>query len=177
MQKLKKLFISLVLALSLFLPFVAAAQTSNTNSNCEKFLKWFTIQYNDGSSSNAIEGLPVICDARTLVTKVIDLFFLFAGSVAVIFIMIGGFRYVTSGGNEEQSEAGRKTLTTSVIGLVIIILAATIVRIVVSTLGTGSTKTNQTPNPATQQNGNMGSPQAPAQGGQQPVTPPPDGTR
>ncbi len=176
MQKLKKLFISLALALSLFLPFVAAAQTSGVNSNCEKFLKWFTIQYNNGSSSNAIEGLPVICDARTLVTKVIDLFFLFAGSVAVIFIMIGGFRYVTSGGNEEQSEAGRKTLTTSVIGLVIIILAATIVRIVVGTLGTGGSKTNNSA-PATQQSGNTGSPQAPAQGGQQPVTPPADGTR
>jgi type IV secretory pathway VirB2 component (pilin) len=153
------------------------AQNQDVDPNCQRFLNWFTIEYNNKATSSAVEGLPVICNAQTLVTKVIDLFFLFAGSVAVIFIMIGGFRYVTSGGNEEQSEAGRKTLTTSVIGLVIIILAATIVRIVVSTLGTGSTKTNQTPNPATQQSGNTGSPQAPAQGGQQPVTPPPDGTR
>ena len=176
MHKLKKIFVSLVLASSIFLPFAAQAQSENISRNCQKFLQWFTIQYNNNATSSAVEGLPVICDARTLVTKVMDLFFLFAGSVAVIFIMLGGFRYVTSAGNEEQSEAGRKTLTTSVIGLVIIILAATIVRIVVSTLGTGGTKTNNSA-PATQQGGNTGSPQAPAQGSQQPVTPPAQGTR
>ncbi len=46
-----------------------------------------------------------------------------AGTVAAIFIVIGAFQYLTAYGSEEKSEAGKKTLTWAIIGLVVIILA------------------------------------------------------
>lgn len=57
-----------------------------------------------------------------------------AGLVAVFFIIIGGFRYITSAGNDEAAEAGKKTLTNAVIGLVIVIFSYVIVSVVASSL-------------------------------------------
>ncbi len=57
-----------------------------------------------------------------------------AGVVATVFIIIGGYQYITAAGNEEQSEKGKKTLVNAVIGLVIIVLAMTIITIITNTL-------------------------------------------
>ena len=57
-----------------------------------------------------------------------------AGLVAVLFIIIGGFQYITSRGNEEQAETGKKTLTNAIIGLVIVICAYVIVVVVINAL-------------------------------------------
>ncbi len=41
--------------------------------------------------------------------------------IAVILILIGGFRWMTAGGNEEKVESAKKTLYAALIGLVIIL--------------------------------------------------------
>ena len=56
------------------------------------------------------------------------------GLLAVLFIIIGGFQYVTSAGNDEQAEAGKKTLTNAIIGLAIVILSYVIVVVVINAL-------------------------------------------
>ncbi|MDP3971069.1 MAG: pilin [bacterium] len=43
--------------------------------------------------------------------------------VAVIMILIGGFRWMTAGGNEEKVESAKKLLIAALIGLVIILAA------------------------------------------------------
>jgi glucose uptake protein GlcU len=53
-----------------------------------------------------------------------------AGVIALIFIVLGGYRYVTSAGNEEQAEHAKHTITNAVIGLVVIILAYAILKVV-----------------------------------------------
>src|ERR1051326_9483449 len=60
------------------------------------------------------------------------LLLLVAGAVAVLFVIIGGYQYMTSGGNEESAEKGRKTVTNAIIGVVIIILSYVIVNAVVN---------------------------------------------
>ena len=42
---------------------------------------------------------------------------------AVIMIIIGGFRYVASAGNEDQAEIAKETITKAIIGLAVVILA------------------------------------------------------
>ncbi len=54
-----------------------------------------------------------------------------AGLTAMLFIMLGGFRYITSRGDDEAAESGKKTLTNAVIGLVIVILSYVIVVVVI----------------------------------------------
>ncbi len=74
-----------------------------------------------------------------LILKIINLLLGVAAIIAVFFIVVGGYRYIFSNGNDEQAQAGRKTLTNAVIGLVIIILAYAIVTIVNNTVAGGST--------------------------------------
>ena len=54
-----------------------------------------------------------------------------AGTIAVIFIMIGGFKYIFSGISEDK-EAGKETIKNAIIGLVITGLAWIIVTTIVS---------------------------------------------
>ena len=78
------------------------------------------------------EGGPVSDDENVtdLLTRVINILLALAGLVAVIFLIVGGFRYITAGGNEEAAESGKKTITNAIIGIVVIILAFVIVRVV-----------------------------------------------
>ena len=48
-----------------------------------------------------------------------------------MFVIIGGYQYLTSAGNEESAEKGQKTITNAVIGLVVIILAWVIINVIV----------------------------------------------
>ncbi len=49
------------------------------------------------------------------------------GGIAVIFILIGAFWYITAFGNEEKAQKGKTTLLWAIIGLVVIILAQVII--------------------------------------------------
>ncbi len=70
---------------------------------------------------------------NTLLVRIINIILSVSASFAILFIVVGGFRYITSAGNEEVAGKGRQTLVNAVIGLVIVILAYTIVRIAVNT--------------------------------------------
>ena len=54
------------------------------------------------------------------------------GMVAVLMIVIGGIRYTTSGGNSAQTKSAKDTILYAVIGLVVAILAYTIVNFVLN---------------------------------------------
>ena len=69
-----------------------------------------------------------------IVSQVIEVLLEFAGIVAVIFIIYGGYVLMTSGGNEEGATKGKKILTYSLLGLVVIMLAYTIVVFVTNTV-------------------------------------------
>ncbi|HTL39342.1 MAG TPA: hypothetical protein VL306_00815 [Methylomirabilota bacterium] len=56
------------------------------------------------------------------------------GIIAILFVIIGGFQLITARGNEEQAEAGKKTLTNAIIGLVVVILSYVIVVVVINAL-------------------------------------------
>lgn len=68
-----------------------------------------------------------------LIRNIINLILMFAGLVAVLFLIIGGYQYIVSGANEELAEQGKKTIQNAIIGLVIIILSYTIVIVVFRT--------------------------------------------
>jgi hypothetical protein len=64
------------------------------------------------------------------IVKVIKLLLTLSGMISVLFLIIGGFWYMTSAGNEEQAEKGKNTITNFFLGLVIIILSYAVVTIV-----------------------------------------------
>lgn len=63
----------------------------------------------------------------TLITNVTNIALSVAGTVAGIFIVIGGFQYLTAYGDEAKATAGKTTLTWAIVGLVVVILSKVIV--------------------------------------------------
>lgn len=54
----------------------------------------------------------------------------FAGALAILFIVIGGVKMITSSGNPKQLESAKKTLTYAIIGLVVILLFSVILNLI-----------------------------------------------
>jgi hypothetical protein len=64
------------------------------------------------------------------IALVVNLFSIGVGVVAVIMIIIGGFKYITSGGDSGNVSGAKNTILYAVIGLVVVALAQFIVRFV-----------------------------------------------
>ena len=67
-----------------------------------------------------------------LIGDFLQIALLIVGMVAVVFIVVGGYRYIMAGGDEEAVGSAKKTITSSVIGLIIVLFSYAIVRIVVN---------------------------------------------
>lgn len=65
-----------------------------------------------------------------IAARIISILLTLAGMVAVIFVIIGGFYWMTARGNETQAANGRKTVINALIGLVIVVMSYLIVQIV-----------------------------------------------
>jgi hypothetical protein len=64
-----------------------------------------------------IKGLEWIF--QNIVTSILS----FAGIVLFILLIVGGFKYLTSGGNPESVASAQKTLTYAILGIVLIALS------------------------------------------------------
>jgi len=69
-----------------------------------------------------------------LIIYIIDILLAFAAILAVLFIIIGGYKYIFSGVSEKSAESGKKTLINAIIGLVIIILSYAIITVLSNTI-------------------------------------------
>jgi hypothetical protein len=68
----------------------------------------------------------------SIAREVINIFSIIVGIVAVIMIIVGGFRYVTSGGASDKVGGAKNTLIYAIIGLIIVALAQAIVHFVLN---------------------------------------------
>lgn len=75
---------------------------------------------------------------RALAKNFLNFFLGFLGFIAVIMIIYGGILYITAAGKQEKVDEGKKIITYSIIGIVIILLSFAIVNTVLGGLGTGS---------------------------------------
>lgn len=58
-----------------------------------------------------------------------------AGILAVIFILVGAFQYVTSTGDPSRAEAAKRTITLAVAGLILALSAYAIVNLISQRFG------------------------------------------
>lgn len=71
---------------------------------------------------------PLIAFEPTSVfAQVINTLLLWGGAIALLFIIIGGFRFIISMGNPEGVEKARHTVLYAILGLIIIFLSYIIV--------------------------------------------------
>ena len=64
--------------------------------------------------------------------NVINIFSVIVGIVAVVMIIVGGFKYITSSGDSSKVSSAKNTILYAIIGLVVVALAQIIVRFVLS---------------------------------------------
>ncbi|GEM_PF-2636396 len=150
-NKVQKFFLVaffVLMLLSVFVPGVSRAITAAEQKRCNDLAASLEIKVDETritdpdakkqNGGNLAEGLPDFCTANNLLQKVIYSAVIIAGSIAVLFIIVGGFWYLTSAGNEEQAEKGRKTAVNAILGLVLIVMSFAIIKIIVSLLTSGS---------------------------------------
>jgi hypothetical protein len=128
-QKLKTLLLSVSTLFVIAVPMLAGvAQAADPNPiDSEKCGSIFNFTDNNCPTDNGSK-------LSVFVKKLINVLSLLVGAVAVIMIIYGGFRYVTSGGSESSVSSAKNTILYAVIGLVIVALAQVIVHFVLNNL-------------------------------------------
>lgn len=89
--------------------------TSGSNDECTR--------PGEKSNSKSIEDL---------IAQIINVLTVIVGIVAVIMIIIGGFKYITSGGDSGAVSSAKNTVIYAIVGLIIVAFAQIIVRFVIN---------------------------------------------
>lgn len=133
-QKIKTLFLSLSALVFIGMPVLAPAVASAADDQIQK-----AVCYGANNliiSPNPNGSCPSDADqtnkVNNILTQIINIFSVIVGIIAVIMIIVGGFRYITSGGSSEKITAAKNTILYAIIGLVIVALAQIIVKFVLN---------------------------------------------
>ncbi len=122
-QRLKQFIVSLsivVLGVGAMTPALASAAASTTfkNNACGGLS-----EVGGSCSGGGKEISSVIKTILVVLSSII-------GAVAVIMVMLSGFRYITSGGDSQKVATAKSTLIYAIVGLVIVALSQLIVHFV-----------------------------------------------
>jgi hypothetical protein len=69
-----------------------------------------------------------------IIAAIVNIFTFVIGVVAVIMVMVAGYRYVTSGGDSSKVSGAKSTITYALIGIAVAALAQGIVRFVLKSI-------------------------------------------
>ena len=146
-QKLKLFFASVAMSivpmLAVALPVNAQAPPATTPPPASSATTDVTKSINDSICEGAEialggQGCTNDSAAATTVSKlikqIINIISVVVGVVAVIMIIIGGLRYITSGGDSSSVSSAKNTILYAIVGLVVVALAQLIVRFVIGRL-------------------------------------------
>lgn len=149
-KKFKGLLVAVVFLSTLVAPVLLPAQVhaapavGEITSECEKGILTFPVWFRgmgqverintDGTinctiaSPDAVGGLGNFI--WKIVLNVIDIILQIIGYAAVVFIIIGGFQYLTGGGNPDALRKAKATITNAIIGLIISLASVAIVNLI-----------------------------------------------
>jgi hypothetical protein len=86
----------------------------------------------DAQGNPIAAGTGPQSDFNRLLTTVINVFSVVVGIIAVVMIIVGGFKFIVSGGDSAKVTSARNTIIYAIIGLIIVALAQTIAKFVLS---------------------------------------------
>lgn len=135
----KKLILSIMLLLGLLLPtpIVAGldlqdARDDTAEGSCEVRAK--TPEQKAACTPTSTSGNFV-----GIIKTIVNILLFLVGSIAVIMIVIGGLKYVTSNGDQNAITSAKNTILYAIIGIVVAVLAYAAVNFVITQLQTSST--------------------------------------
>lgn len=86
-----------------------------------------------------IPKFPRYCSMVEITRRILNILFALIAMVSMIFIIVGGYQYMTARGNEEQATKGRQTLVYALLGFIVVILSVTIINIIINLVLFGKT--------------------------------------
>jgi hypothetical protein len=117
---------TLAIILGFAVPMSAAAATGVFNDACSTPAAKASAVCAGTTTVNPISGTNgILMKAATIVSII-------AGAAAVIFIIISGMRYILSAGDAAKAAQARNSILYALAGLVVIILARSIIGLVIS---------------------------------------------
>ena len=125
-KKLQSVLMVVALAAMLAVPLVAGAQLADPNE-----------PITDTNFFENIFGCPAGEGVLCIIGNILQFILAIAFIIAVIFLVVGGFRYIVSQGNEEAVEKAKSTITSAIIGIVVVVLAWIILTIVLNLVQQG----------------------------------------
>ena len=128
---------AVVLAIALFVLTPVLAFSLPVPAAAEDLNPWGSDQLKDNIQQTTGLGER---DPRDIAASVIRVILGFLGIVAVIIILLGGFKWMTAGGNEDKVGEAKKLITAGIIGLVIIVAAFAIATFVLNSLMQATTE-------------------------------------
>ncbi|HEX8227368.1 MAG TPA: hypothetical protein VF572_05885 [Candidatus Saccharimonadales bacterium] len=84
----------------------------------------------DVNSTGCTPGGSGATGLNDLIKKIINIFSIIIGVIAVIMIIVGGLKYITSGGESSNVSGAKNTIIYAIVGLIVVALAQFIVRFV-----------------------------------------------
>jgi hypothetical protein len=128
---MKRLLVVLSLLLTLVLPVTVYAAYNPLANACNN------TGGAGGSTACTSDGSDPISGKKGVLRKVSFILATLGALIAVIIIIVGGFNYVTSGGDSNKTATARSAIVGAIVGLVIIALAETIVIFVIGKIAKG----------------------------------------
>ncbi|GHU07575.1 hypothetical protein FACS189431_2360 [Alphaproteobacteria bacterium] len=136
--------VSLVAVLGLF-SFITAPSVyadACTGSSFLGFPNWYRGLQCSGDAGNGtyhvdMSATPIPTFIWTVVLNVIEILLIVIGILAVVMILVSAFRYLTNGGSEEKIRSAKTSLMQAIVGLVIALMASTIISFIVGGLSNG----------------------------------------
>ncbi|MBI2589011.1 hypothetical protein HYW35_02290 [Candidatus Saccharibacteria bacterium] len=138
LQKIKTLIMSLSLlfafAAPVSLPVAVSAVSPDVQKSVCEGAKKLQISPDNPTGEPCAEDTDGggTTKVNLLLQKIINIFSVIVGVVAVVMIIWGGFKYITSGGTSEKVTTAKNTILYALIGLIIVALAQIIVRFVLA---------------------------------------------
>lgn len=131
MKKIKTYLLGLVLALGLASPLVLSAPAvAQFEVDCGSIADCADGGAGATDPDGAASGDDAEDRVNEIIETVINVFSIVVGVVSVIMIIIGGLKYITSGGDSGNVTGAKNTILYAIIGLVVVALAQIIVRFV-----------------------------------------------
>lgn len=98
-----------------------------------------TLAFGEGGPQSAIElargdGVPtnLMEGDGSLVRRIINFMLIGIAIISVVMLIVGGFRYVVSGGQKEAVNSAKNTILYAIVGLLIALFAYAIIKFVVN---------------------------------------------
>ncbi len=92
------------------------------------------LQLNDFNNPTGNCNNDSLQQVNRIIRHVVNILSAVVGVVAVIMIIVGGLRYVTSGGNDTSITSAKNTILYAIVGLIIVALAQVLVHFVLRNL-------------------------------------------